>query len=97
MISHHFECFRKCDCLDVVPDSPNELLNYFANFTATDSPDACGSLSGGRIASRVIISPRNESHFQINLRKFWLPVLPAILITEAFSDLEVSIYASRAN
>jgi len=96
MIGHYFECFWKCDSLDVTPDSPDELLYYFTNFTSTDSPDVCEILCSVRIDRRVIVPPRNESHLQIYLRKLRLSVLSPIFVTEAFGDLKVTIDTTRA-
>ena len=40
---------------------------------------------------RLNVFWRGKAHFSIDLRKFWLPIAPQILITEAFGNLIVLV------
>lgn len=74
--------------LDSLPYVTDERLDNGAYLMTTNSPVV-------RVW-RVRLTPRNVCHFEINLSKFRLAILAAVLIAETFGDLEVFVDCSGA-
>lgn len=75
--------------MNILPNVANERLDYGADLVAAYSPRIVGGDLGG--------TPGNEGHFEIDLGKFWLPVLAAVFIAETLGELEIFIHSARAD
>ena len=91
MIGHHIESFKP---FNILPNFTNQRFDCVTNFAPTNPPKA--GIGGGR-GGVYGISPGNKSHFEINLSKLWLSVLPAVFIAETFSNLKIFVDAAGAD
>lgn len=73
----------------MLPYLSDQRLDYGANLVTTYSPAIVVGVGGW--------TPGNVGHFEIDLGKFGLSVLAAVLVTETLGELEILINRTRAN
>lgn len=91
VVPHDRELARRpqdIDALDVLPNPRNQTLDDPPNLSSSNPPAGC-PLSFGRPA-------RDEAHLEVDLGELRLTILPASLISEAPSELEVLVRHARA-
>jgi len=88
MIGHDIESIRQRYLLHLHPYSSDQIFDNVTNFVTANPP---------WLALQTGISPRDECHLEINLRKFRLPILTTILIPEAPGKLIVSVNSTGAH
>lgn len=91
VVGQHWEGVGELYALDGAPDPADEVLGDVADLAAANAP------RGGRCMGIGGLAPGNEGHFEIDLGKFRLSVLPAVLVAEALCDLEVAVDAAGAD
>lgn len=93
MIGHHIEGVRKIEPFHIFPNLTDQGFDCVTNFAPTNPP----KVGIGGCRRRVGISPRNKSHFEIDLGKFRLSVLAAVFIAETFGYLKIFIDTAGAD